>query len=108
MRYNGKAVIGLGVVMAPGGNVQKLGAALDKTMEEVEAGLPVGITGHQASPSSPSVVTKSFQSSVHSLIEALAIVLAVSFVSLGLRSGIDRGRSACRWCWRSPSSRMLR
>ena len=40
MRFGGKPVIGLGVVMAPGSNVEKLGVALDKTMAEVEASLP--------------------------------------------------------------------
>ncbi|MDO8974777.1 efflux RND transporter permease subunit [Reyranella sp.] len=87
MRYNGKAVIGLGVVMAPGGNVQKLGAALDKTMEEVEAGLPVGITVHRIA-NQPEVVTKSFEEFSSALLEALAIVLVVSFISLGVRTGV--------------------
>ena len=87
MRYNGKEVIGLGVVMAPGGNVQKLGAALDKTMEEVEAGLPVGITVHRIA-NQPEVVTKSFEEFSSALLEALAIVLVVSFISLGVRTGV--------------------
>ena len=87
MRYNGKAVIGLGVVMAPGGNVQKLGAVLDKTMEEVEAGLPVGITVHRIA-NQPEVVTKSFEEFSSALLEALAIVLVVSFISLGVRTGV--------------------
>ncbi|WP_295136784.1 efflux RND transporter permease subunit [uncultured Reyranella sp.] len=87
MRFNGKPVIGLGVVMAPGGNVEKLGAALDKTMEEVEAGLPVGITVHRIA-NQPEVVAKSFEEFSSSLLEALAIVLVVSFVSLGIRTGV--------------------
>ena len=87
MRYNGKAVIGLGVVMAPGGNVQNLGAELDKTMEEVEAGLPVGITVHRIA-NQPEVVTKSFEEFSSALLEALAIVLVVSFISLGVRTGV--------------------
>ncbi|MFN4014590.1 MAG: efflux RND transporter permease subunit [Reyranella sp.] len=87
MRYNGKAVIGLGVVMAPGGNVQKLGAELDKTMAEVEAGLPVGITVHRIA-NQPEVVTKSFEEFSSALLEALAIVLVVSFISLGVRTGV--------------------
>src|ERR1700754_569822 len=49
MRFKGKPVIGLGVVMAPGGNVQTLGKALDKAMAEVEKGLPVGVTVHRVS-----------------------------------------------------------
>ena len=47
MRFKGKPVIGLGVVMAPGGNVQTLGKALDKVMTDVEKDLPVGITVHR-------------------------------------------------------------
>ncbi len=87
MRFNGKPVIGLGVVMAPGGNVEKLGAALDKTMTEVEAGLPVGITVHRIA-NQPEVVGKSFEEFSSSLLEALAIVLVVSFISLGIRTGV--------------------
>ena len=87
MRFNGKSVIGLGIVMAPGGNVEKLGADLDKTMKEVEAGLPVGITVHRIA-NQPEVVAKSFEEFSSSLLEALAIVLVVSFVSLGIRTGV--------------------
>src|SRR5262249_28869556 len=43
MRFNGKPVIGLGVVMQGGGNVQELGKALDAAMGEIEAALPVGV-----------------------------------------------------------------
>jgi multidrug efflux pump len=87
MRFKGKSVIGLGVVMAPGGNVEKLGATLDKTMAEVEAGLPVGITVHRIA-NQPEVVGKSFDEFSASLLEALAIVLVVSFISLGIRTGV--------------------
>ena len=87
MRYKGKPVIGLGVVMAPGGNVQTLGKALEQTMAEVEADLPVGITVHRVA-NQPEVVEKSFEEFISSLFEALAIVLVVSFISLGMRSGL--------------------
>jgi multidrug efflux pump len=90
MRFNGKAVIGLGVVMAPGGNVQKLGAELDKTMAEVEAGLPVGIMVHRIA-NQPEVVTKSFEEFSSALLEALAIVLVVSFISARRPHRHDRG-----------------
>ena len=73
--------------MPPGGNVQKLGAELDKTMAEVEAGLPVGITVHRIA-NQPEVVTKSFEEFGAALLEALAIVLVVSFISLGVRTGV--------------------
>ena len=87
MRFKGKAVIGLGVVMAPGGNVQTLGKALEATMAEVERDLPVGITVHRVA-NQPEVVDKSFEEFTSSLLEALAIVLVVSFISLGVRTGI--------------------
>ena len=87
MRFKGKAVIGLGIVMAPGGNVQTLGKALEATMAEVERELPVGITVHRVA-NQPEVVDKSFEEFTSSLLEALAIVLVVSFISLGVRTGI--------------------
>ncbi len=87
MRFKGKAVIGLGVVMAQGGNVQTLGKALDKVMADVEKDLPVGITVHRVS-NQPEVVDKSFEEFISSLLEALAIVLVVSFISLGVRTGV--------------------
>jgi multidrug efflux pump subunit AcrB len=87
MRFAGKPVIGLGVVMAPGGNVEALGKTLEKTMAEIERDLPVGITVHRAA-NQPEVVESSFEEFIHSLGEALAIVLLVSFVSLGVRTGV--------------------
>ena len=87
MRFGGKPVIGLGVVMAPGGNVQTLGKALEQTMAEIEASLPVGITVHRVA-NQPEVVENSFEEFIYSLVEALAIVLVVSFVSLGVRTGV--------------------
>ncbi|MBX9944985.1 MAG: efflux RND transporter permease subunit, partial [Reyranella sp.] len=87
MRFRGKPVIGLGVVMAPGGNVQTLGKALGAAMAEVERELPVGITVHRVA-NQPETVDKSFEEFIWSLVEALAIVLVVSFVSLGFRTGI--------------------
>ena len=87
MRFKGQPVIGLGVVMAPGGNVLSLGKALDATMAEVERDLPIGITVHRVA-NQPQTVDKSFEKFVSSLVEALAIVLVVSFISLGFRTGI--------------------
>ena len=87
MRFRGQPVIGLGVVMAPGGNVLSLGKALDATMAEVERDLPVGITVHRVA-NQPQTVDKSFEEFVSSLVEALAIVLVVSFISLGFRTGV--------------------
>ena len=87
MRFNGKPVIGLGVVMQAGGNVQVLGKALDGAMSEIEANLPVGITIHRVA-NQPEVVDESVHEFTRSLAEALGIVLVVSFISLGFRTGI--------------------
>jgi len=87
MRFDGKPVIGLGVVMQAGGNVQVLGKALDAAMSEIEAGLPVGITIHRVA-NQPEVVDESVHEFSRSLAEALGIVLVVSFISLGFRTGI--------------------
>ncbi|MFZ5781565.1 MAG: efflux RND transporter permease subunit [Pseudomonadota bacterium] len=87
MRFNGKPVIGLGVVMAAGGNVQSLGKALDQAMAEVQEDLPIGITVHRVA-NQPEVVEKSFDEFISALVEALAIVLVVSFISLGVRTGV--------------------
>jgi multidrug efflux pump len=87
MRFDGKPVIGLGVVMQAGGNVQQLGKALDLAMKDIEKDLPVGITVHRVS-NQPAVVDESIHEFVKSLGEALAIVLVVSFISLGVRTGV--------------------
>jgi multidrug efflux pump len=87
MRHNGKPVIGLGISMVKGGNIQIMGKALDLEMEKIKAELPVGIEV-DAVALQPHVVQESVHEFVQSLGEALAIVLAVSFLSLGLRTGI--------------------
>ncbi len=87
MRFMGKPVLGLGIVMSAGGNMQTLGKALDQQMAAIQDELPVGVTVHKVA-FQPDVVDSSFSEFIHSLMEALGIVLAVSFVSLGLRSGI--------------------
>src|SRR5882724_904660 len=87
MRFNGKPVIGFGVVMQAGGNVQVLGKALDGAMTEIERNLPIGITIHRVA-NQPEVVDESVHEFTRSLAEALGIVLVVSFISLGFRTGI--------------------
>src|SRR5262249_10720716 len=74
-------------VMQAGGNVQVLGKALDAAMSEIEANLPLGITIHRVA-NQPEVVDESAHEFSRSLAEALAIVLVVSFISLGFRTGI--------------------
>jgi multidrug efflux pump subunit AcrB len=85
MRYNGKEVIGLGVSMEKGGNIIELGKHMEKTVAMLKAKLPVGIELERVSDQ-PAAVKASVGEFVHTLIEAVLIVLAVSFVSLGLHT----------------------
>ncbi len=85
MRFNGKEVIGLGVSMEKGGNIIEMGKGLDETIAHIKAQLPVGIELHRVS-NQPRAVTDSVSEFIHTLIEAVLIVLAVSFVALGLHS----------------------
>src|SRR5438876_536205 len=87
MRYMGQESIGLAVSMVPGASIIELGKALDGAMERIERNLPVGIEVHTVA-NQPVVVQNAVGQFMRSLVEALAIVLAVSFVSLGLRTGI--------------------
>jgi multidrug efflux pump subunit AcrB len=83
VRDRGKEVIALGISMAKGGDIIELGKALKVTTEQIRADLPVGIEMQQFQNQS-SVVAKSVNEFVGTLIEAVVIVLAVSFISLGL------------------------
>jgi multidrug efflux pump subunit AcrB len=85
MRFNGKEVIGLGVSMEKGGNIIELGKHMEKTVAQMKAKLPVGIELQRVSDQ-PEAVKASVGEFVHTLIEAVLIVLAVSFVALGLHS----------------------
>ncbi|MCA0400190.1 MAG: efflux RND transporter permease subunit [Proteobacteria bacterium] len=87
IRQDGKSAIGLGAVMQKGANILSLGEHVDKTMEEFLKQLPVGIQIDRIA-NQPHVVEISIKEFVKSFLEALAIVLAVSFLSLGLRTGI--------------------
>ncbi|WP_339693725.1 efflux RND transporter permease subunit [Celeribacter baekdonensis] len=85
-RYNGAPAIGLKIGMREGGNVLDFGETLDETMAELTTTLPVGINVHHVADQ-PKVVEESVGHFVKALIEAVVIVLAVSFVSLGVRAG---------------------
>ena len=87
MRFNGAEAIGLAVSMRKGGDVLRLGAKLDATVRHVQAQLPVGVQIHAVSDQ-PRVVEESVHEFKKSLLEAVAIVLAVSFLSLGVRPGL--------------------
>jgi multidrug efflux pump subunit AcrB len=85
VRHQGQEVIALGVSMAKGGDIIALGKALDATMKRVQAELPVGIEVARVQDQ-PQAVSRSVGEFVRVLIEAVLIVLAVSFISLGLHS----------------------
>ncbi|WP_051710670.1 efflux RND transporter permease subunit [Andreprevotia chitinilytica] len=87
VRYQGHESIALGISMRKGGNVLKMGEQIDATLKRVKANLPVGIELHAVSDQ-PAVVHDAVNIFMESLLEAVAIVLAVSFLSLGWRTGI--------------------
>jgi multidrug efflux pump len=86
MRVAGRDAIGLGVVMARGGNVINLGDNLSKAMARLQQDLPVGMDVHVVADQ-PQIVKTSLNLFVQTLGEAMVIVLAVSFLSLGWRTG---------------------
>lgn len=87
MYYNGQPGIGIAVSMEKGGNILTLGNQLDKTMTMIKRDLPLGMEISQVS-NQPKVVKESINEFLKSLLEAIIIVLVVSFLSLGIRSGI--------------------
>ena len=87
MFYNGQPAIGLAVSMETGGNILTLGDNLQNTIEGIQKYLPTGVEINQVS-NQPKVVKDSIDEFIGSLREAIIIVLAVSFLSLGLRTGL--------------------
>ncbi|AOJ01935.1 multidrug transporter AcrB [Burkholderia mayonis] len=87
MRANGRAVLGIGVTMQPGSDVIRLGKALDAKSKELQAQLPAGLKLNEVS-SMPHAVSHSVDDFLEAVAEAVAIVLIVSLVSLGLRTGM--------------------
>ena len=86
MRVAGRDAVGLGIVMARGGNVIALGENLEKAMDRLKQNLPLGIDVHVV-VDQPQIVKTSLNLFVSTLGEAIVIVLAVSFLSLGWRTG---------------------
>ncbi|NLS06307.1 efflux RND transporter permease subunit [Rhizobium sp. P32RR-XVIII] len=86
-RFNGKPAIGLAIGMKTGGNLLAFGEALDKTMSRIVENLPVGVSVEQVSDQ-PKVVDEAVGGFTRALFEAVAIVLAISFISLGMRAGL--------------------
>jgi len=87
VRQEGKPAIGIGVVMAKGANILELGPAVSSATADFMASVPRGFELEQIADQ-PAVVEHAVGEFVHSFIEALAIVLFVSFLALGWRTGI--------------------
>ncbi|MFD9901843.1 efflux RND transporter permease subunit [Mesorhizobium sp. NPDC059025] len=85
-RFNGEDAIGLAVGMKPNANLLDFGKALEHKMEEVKGELPIGVGVHLVADQ-PLIVEEAVSGFTRALFEAVAIVLAVSFVSLGVRAG---------------------
>ena len=87
MRFMGQDAIGLAVAMKDGGDILVLGKALDAEFERIQQNLPAGMQLGKVSDQ-PAAVKTSVGEFVQVLVEALVIVLLVSFFSLGVRTGM--------------------
>src|SRR5215813_6832783 len=87
VRQKEKPAIGIGIVMAKGANILELGSAVSSATADFMAAVPRGFDLEQIADQ-PAVVEHAVGEFVHSFIEALAIVLFVSFLALGWRTGI--------------------
>ena len=87
MRHNGQQVLMLGIVMTDDGNIVELGKAIDDAVAKVQSELPYGVELERVADQ-PTTVSESVWEFERSLMEALVIVLAVSLLSLGWRTGI--------------------
>ena len=87
MRYQRQDAIGLAVSMAKGGDIIELGKQLAPALARIRANLPVGLELH-AVADQPTVVKRSVGEFMRTLMEAVGIVLLVSFVALGFRTGV--------------------
>jgi len=92
VRHNGQQVLMLGIVMTDDGNIVDLGKSLETAVAKVQSELPYGVELERVADQ-PTVVSESVWEFERSLMEALAIVLAVCLLSLGWRTGIVVGLS---------------
>jgi multidrug efflux pump len=86
-RFNGQPAIGLAIGMKAGANLLEFGAALNEQMSKIVADLPIGVGVHQVSDQ-PVIVDEAVSGFTTALFEAVVIVLAISFISLGMRAGL--------------------
>ena len=86
MRVQGQPAIGIAIAMNKGGDVIQLGERLHQATDRIQKELPLGIDLHVVADQ-PQIVRQSMDLFMSSLSEAVLIVLAVSFLSLGMRTG---------------------
>lgn len=87
VRHEGKPGIAMGVVMTKGANILEVGHSLDEAVRRIQENLPLGLELDKVSDQAQ-VVEESVHEFIQAFAEALIIVLAVSFFSLGWRTGI--------------------
>ncbi len=87
IRHNGKQVLVIAITMTHNANILRVGEQVDTMIKEVESKLPAGITLEKYADQ-PEVVAESVWEFERAFLEALAIVLAVSFFTLGRQAGI--------------------
>ncbi len=90
VRYNGKPAIAMGISTVQGGNVITMAQSLDQRLKELEPMRPVGIEIHDISNQAKSVTT-ALSGFMTNLIEAVAIVVGILLLFMGLRSGLIIG-----------------
>ncbi|AVT76017.1 efflux RND transporter permease subunit [Rhodopseudomonas palustris] len=86
-RFNGEPAIALTIGMKAGANLLQFGEALKEEMKRISADLPVGAEVHLVSDQ-PQIVDEAVSGFTRALFEAVAIVLVISFISLGMRAGL--------------------
>lgn len=87
MRFNGKTALGIGVSNVDGGNVITIGEAVNRRLRELLPRTPVGMEMHLIYYQADTV-QDSIDNFVMNLLEALAIVIGILLVFMGLRSGL--------------------
>jgi multidrug efflux pump subunit AcrB len=87
VRHNAQQVVMLGISMTNDGNIVELGKAIEATVAKVQGEIPYGVELERVADQ-PNTVKEAIWEFERSLLEALVIVLAVSFISLGWRTGI--------------------
>ena len=86
-RVGGQQAIGLGIAMRDGGDVLALGKNIEATLARIQADLPIGIEPHLVA-NQPVTVALAIGEFMESLWQAVAIILGMSFLSLGVRPGL--------------------